>query len=307
MLYRPYDIFGGFPVDRINLAFVWILAVTGCGAPFTFAVNDGDSGTLDDADVPVGGTLVELSVSASNGPTPSCGADWSGPASTLHDGLTADASVCGCTCGDPTVTCSTSGTPLSAACSVPDGPAQSFVSGQCVPITRSFDLDAPTTHAVCGAPEPSVTTPPISWDRTALACTPSTSGSTPATDPGFNLCVMYDGDVTCPSGPYTNRIVEFSGTTDHRGCTTCACAAPVDVSCGTGGTWTAYTDSSCTTVWKAPNGDLGVYDVPSTCAGPASGWAEYQESGAAGTCGGSPVQATGIAVPSQPWTFCCMP
>jgi hypothetical protein len=254
------------------------------------------------------GTFVELFFSTTSASPPPCGANWSGASSALHDGLQAPDAQCDCACS-AIVACSVQGTPVSGAapCSTspPVGSPQTFLSDQCEAISHTFDLNVPDASATCMAAQ--TVGLPIGWSRNAVACASSIAGSPPSPDPGFTLCVRYDGDVACPSGPYSKRAVEYASVNEMRECTACTCEHPSNISCGDGGTWTVYTDPSCTNIW---DDGAGVYVAPGSCRGPVAGAqsAKYHAASPSAACAVSQLgQPTGSAAPLQPTTFCCLP
>src|SRR5262249_16946061 len=125
-----------------------------------------------------------------------------------------------------------------------------------------------------------------------------------------NYCVARPGVWSCPS-TYPTSHVYYHGATDTRGCSDCACEAPVDATCGAGARAT-YAQPD------APGGGA-TYDHPD-CTGGEKKWttptsctalgSEYGTSKPVeprgGRCvakGGAPI---GALTPTTATTVCCV-
>jgi hypothetical protein len=205
----------------------------------------------------------------------------------------------GATCGpqQPGVMNCTSGTQI---CNVSAAVGPGTVSGStCAPSATAPDL------------------PQVTWGATGQACTGATPGTgcgssdscMPIPEGPFHagVCIMQAGQQTCPSVQFTDPHVFFSGTTDTRGCTDCACGAATGDSCGV--QWTLYSDGStppsCQTKVLTANsgqctpfsGNPNVTSAKATVAVPPNG----------GMCTEVDGQPTGTATASGATTFCCIP
>ena len=122
------------------------------------------------------------------------------------------------------------------------------------------------------------------------------------------LCIEAEGDVPCPEGVYTNRIVVGApgDVDDTRQCTECTCSSSA-ASCN-GATFAGYNDGNC----SSPASPAKL--VGGQCNSPQSGnWNGddhfiYTASPSGATCGtkvASDLQ--GEIKPKSPTTICCAP
>jgi hypothetical protein len=175
---------------------------------------------------------------------------------------------------------------------------------------------ASVTGGMCAASGGTPDIQPLTWSNLGRACgDPVTTGlgcnvnqiclpKPPAPFEG-GICIRQDGDVpTCPAN-FANKHVFFGGATDNRGCGACSCAAPSGGSCEV--TVQVHSNNACTSqvanLVTSAAGDCEAI-VPanpeirgrrSTVTKPPSG----------STCNPAGGQATGMAVPTGPVTFCC--
>lgn len=189
------------------------------------------------------------------------------------------------------------------------------IGGDCVQSLTIEPLSL--TEMPCGVSvEPVAAKLPYAWGTAARTCHGVAFGPcmtpaeicAPPVEPGFEQCLIHDGDRECP-GPYTVKHVFYYGFEDTRACAPCACSAPI------GGTCTAsvsvFKDPLCATPILG-----GSYGIDST--GPAcidilpSGQAFGSKLATApvyspGVCQVSGGEAIGGAAPTEPSTFCCLP
>jgi hypothetical protein len=132
---------------------------------------------------------------------------------------------------------------------------------------------------------------------------------TPPFDTSF--CIYHVGDpapATCPSGSaYANYHVYYSGRTDDRGCSACACsnASPGGGSCS--GAIDVFSDTTClglpATSYAFPSPSCQMYSIGTS---PTRVVGRYLETAGACSVGTNPrptgaVQGTGATV------VCCLP
>ena len=111
------------------------------------------------------------------------------------------------------------------------------------------------------------------------------------------VCIATQGDVQCPSGPYSQRSVYHMGADDQRSCADCSCTVPDNTKCGGGVQITG--NANCLTL-------LGTVAVGSCSAaiGSAAG-ARYSANTDGIECEASVGAIEGEAAPTGAWTFCC--
>ena len=276
-----------------------------------------DSGPADAGiTIPAGWTLVEVALTPSGTAPPTCGIDWSVSLGSLQDGLNASPAQCGCSCGTLTAACSVtltsdSDTVPGPGCVEGSAPVVQLDAGTCMltgpgqVLTYFHNAVHPTATASSCLPTPSVSTPSVTWTRVATACSPSDpSGPTPPTDTSFSSCIASQGDNACPAGtPFINRLVEYGGVTDTRGCAACTCTPPAQVSCD--GTIDSFLNGNCT---SSPEGQWSTAQL-NTCMGANVGSSvQYTATAPSGSsCTASTPTSTGTAAPDNPMTFCCAP
>ena len=249
--------------------------------------------------------------------------------SDAFDGLSAAPATCpGCSCSDPKgVSCAVASAQFfgNSQCAGQGG-TLTVAAGACVAFLRLSDpqsvkwASATASGGVClvktmGAPQ----IPPVNWAARARSCGGEPEGGGCAMDLcvprpqgkfGKALCVVHDGDVACPAGPYAKRFLYYQGVADTRGCSDCGCGNPAGMTCT--GKLELWDDTGCTT-------DLTTLSMPGQCAALAPDPTPppppyktlrsiFYTSGpsAGGSCVSTPSNATGKAVPSQPLTICCV-
>ncbi len=294
--------------------------------------------------VPTGGWAGPVAVWEGTGTAPDC--LTSGGYPTLKENANSDLTAASPTC--PTCQC---GSPTGATCGnvvsveyydtvgctdgcwgcggefATTGGAACIVYGQVhgpvgeIPVAAMFT--APTasggTCASNAVGTPNI--PPIAWGKVVRACGdgPTTGGGCgtgacvprPATPFGSSLCVYQPGDMSCPLGPYSRKVLHHRSATDTRACSGCSCTSPSGITCG--GTVRTYTNSCtagetvlqpgvCTPIVTpdptTTTSDAGLVDtrgIRFTATGPSGGTCAAQ--------GGLP---SGGASPADPVTFCCL-
>jgi hypothetical protein len=161
--------------------------------------------------------------------------------------------------------------------------------------------------------EPVAAKLPHTWGTAARSChgvaygpcATSDEVCAPAAVPGFAQCLVRDGDRDCPA-PYTVRNVFYSGLTDTRVCTPCACGAPVGGACSA--LVSVYKDGAC----SSPGGSIPVDAAGPKCLDVPSGQALGSKLAtepvyAPGACQASGGEPMGQALPEGPSTYCCLP
>jgi hypothetical protein len=173
------------------------------------------------------------------------------------------------------------------------------VTGSCYQFARIF-VDG---GAGC-VPDAGIVRDPPTWQRSIRQCRgPVVSGRcasanqpcVPAKPPTGAYCIAHAGEMGCPPS-YSLRAVYFSGFTDTRACSPCACSdtgAPCDVG------W--YPNGNCV------EGERVATLSKAVCSARPSG-APYLKLARLGR-GCSPVGGaqTGAAAPTDPVTLCCRP
>ncbi|MBX3202710.1 MAG: hypothetical protein KF894_31580 [Labilithrix sp.] len=156
---------------------------------------------------------------------------------------------------------------------------------------------------------PSLT--PVPWTAKTRACgapsllrtgCPSGNVCTPdAPSPfGARHCITTVGDVACPSGPYSKKLVAVGSLADDRGCTACTCGAPEN-NCS--GTAHYFDDDTCSGI---PN----TAALPLAClpGGPSMSTRLVSATSITPNCKpGSDSKPTGSVAPAELATICCAP
>lgn len=162
--------------------------------------------------------------------------------------------------------------------------------------------------------EPIAANLPSTWGTAARSCHGVAYGPcpapdeicAPATEPGFAQCLFQKGDNACPDR-YPTKHLFYSGFSDTRDCTPCACGAPVGGSCTA--QLSVYKDNACSSL----NSTVGLGSTGPTCfdvvpSGQALGSKQATEPVyAPGVCQVSGGEPTGEAIPADPSTYCCLP
>lgn len=170
------------------------------------------------------------------------------------------------------------------------------------------------TEGPCGAstgPQPSELT--HTWGTIARSCSGVAQGTcegagevcSPAPEPGFLRCITRDGDYACPEA-YSVKHVFFDGLSDTRACSPCGCGAPEGSACTA--LVSAYGDSACASMIGSVTVDASgpaCLDVPSGAALGSKLAAEPHY--APGVCHAVGGEGTGVALPTDPVTICCLP
>jgi hypothetical protein len=153
------------------------------------------------------------------------------------------------------------------------------------------------------------------WSTYARGCRGDTFGLCenladtcgPAAAAGFQVCVLHEGDVDCPSGsPYSMKSVFYQGYDDTLACSPCTCASTVGACSAR---LSVYSDGACGTLLAAdPIGSLQPQCIPLDIQ-PSTALASKSLDTLAytpGTCEPSGGVATGSLTPTAPFTFCCL-
>jgi hypothetical protein len=264
-----------------------------------------------------------LEVFVGQAPLPSCSAGYQ-PDRDAYDELSAPDATCVCTCGPPKVLCSSPtmvfntdpGCVTASCASTILNPALCTTIDEHASCAGAAGFYMTAEQAAVGtagcAPQPSKTVPPLTWGLQARACVPAVAPSQadcpsgtvcaprPSSPFASTACVAIQGDATCPPGAYSVKRRFFTGATDTRGCTTCACAAPT-ASCTATIDVYSSTNGSC-------SGNKITYLAPFTCDGVGQpGDFLLTLSPTSGACGATASNPTGGASPIGPVTVCCVP
>ncbi len=201
-------------------------------------------------------------------------------------------------------------------------PALKLCNG--VPCVQSLSI-VPSTIDESGcmpsgaAPPPDPPPEPATWGIAALVCVGKPSGAcaspgetcapvVPDPSPGFLVCVIRDGDRTCPEG-WPDKYVFFDHVNDNRACSPCACSAPAGSSCAGSVSFFTDTAGACgmPPLLTYPIDAIGTKctDLPagSALGSKAAGPVTYTP----GTCQPSGGEPQGSIAPAEPSTFCCRP
>jgi hypothetical protein len=277
------------------------------------------------ADVPNGWTGPTTLWEAANGPAPGCVAPFANPGSAGNAGLNAGAAACTCSCPNPAQgqTCTGGATVniyFGANCggqmctSIGLPPNNFCVSTSCA-APQSFSATAPMPSGGSCMPSSSTSVPPVTWSSASETCKYSSvvdlGGCTnnafciakPAA-PFGGVCVSQSGDVPCPGG-YATKHLYYTGTSDSRGCSACACNSPTGGTCQAPGGIQFFSQPSCNNITYSqpfPVGcqNIGIGDIKS--AETSSMQFTLQT---AGTCTSSGGQPQGSASAASPFTVCC--
>ena len=235
------------------------------------------------------------------------------PACMFPSGLTASDQICP---GDGTQTPFDAPASWGGACTSPGSVTD--------PLLRSVTIE-PVTERPCEPVPPQVPhggsgfgSP---WGLGALACAGEIfhgecrdPGMTcvPTTEPpppGFRQCIAWrgEGEPVCP-GTYPEPFTFYSGLTDTRACTPCACTQLVASDCIA--LLSTYQDDGCMALLNANMMALGAVDVCSDIGMPGADLGSMDATWIAnepGACLASGGVAQGEVIPLNPKTFCCQP
>lgn len=222
-------------------------------------------------------------------------------------GLSAPPAECSCECSggscDTTLYAS-----LAGGCTE-DLPVP-VTEGMCEPIDTSA-VPADTTvfippTGVC-EPQASERVSPLQWGDEVRVCTGSLGSCgdgacVPPSVAGEGVCIVRDGEHTCPLSGYTQSFVFHRSADDTRGCSTCDCGG--DLQC----TLDIYQDPGCSGMpfYSAPL-DSEVCEpianvIPNGQEGPVGLLVESM-----GQCTPQGGESSGEATPADPFTLCCQP
>jgi hypothetical protein len=120
-------------------------------------------------------------------------------------------------------------------------------------------------------------------------------------NPLDTFCIYHDGEVDCPSGPYTERTVYYDTIDDSRTCGTCTCATSTG-SCSGGVTFVRQPCPGQVAVESIPYGGCGSVDdgglaIAATPSTPMP----------TGTCAPSSPAVQGSVTTTGARTVCCKP
>jgi hypothetical protein len=243
---------------------------------------------------------------------PSCGGHYPDEVVSGGGGLVAPATTCStCTCsggcGDrlnfetgPASNCNNDcTTQISSSCA---GISPSCLSGLG---TGYLETKVPNNAATCSPSAQNPTLPAADWATNALACAPATAltrsgcgrGQVCAPEAPFagEICILRDGDVPCPQGPYDDRRVYYTAIDDTRTCSACTCNADCNY------TWYVFdtSDATCSTPLLTLTQENDCVPV-----NPSSGTIRVGVD-VTGTCQPGGGQPTGSAQGQGAVTVCC--
>lgn len=232
-----------------------------------------------------------------------------------HKGFGAPAahSCSQCTCAKGTMTCD-------PQLITTDKPACSGTSsirglsiGNCIPATGvslgfsafANKVDCPANDAVPTRPDPTWTSKVRACSAPSLLRTGCDSGKVCAPDAPSPFqgrhCIVANGDVACPDGPYTAKTVVASSVDDGRGCAPCQCEGQVGSEYCIGNMQFFPNFSNCT---GTPVGLTGTFPC-------ADGAGSVKLLSVTGTPTCVPVAGTGAPTgevkPAELTTTCCLP
>lgn len=232
-----------------------------------------------------------------------------------HRGLIAPAAhTCSaCTCGAGTAPCENF---VYAGTDCYDLETLPLTAGSCLTVGASYTQARLVSSfysgdATCAANQAVATRPEPSWQAKVRACgapsllrTGCESGSVcaPEAPTPFEArtCIMAEGDVACPSGPYSAKRAIAASLEDTRDCSACVCASDEAGDCQ--GTIELYTSTNCT---GTPN-SVTMPDGAVCRTNPGS--VKLVNAAAKPTCkpksGGDPIGAITAAGVT---TLCCVP
>ncbi len=250
---------------------------------------------------------------------PACSGDYAQAAmrgGTGASGDPAQCSTCTCTASSGCASYLSFGAATQSDCS--DAACVATADTGCVELSSSclsgsgssFYLKTQLPPGIGGC-EPSAQTPTITdptWEQNVLACAPADTLRRGGCSPGNvcapqgpfagPYCIVQQGDVACPAGPYSDKRVYYTAINDTRDCSPCSCDSDCSYS------WNVYddADTSCGSALasKTSAGEC----VPVT---PSSGKVRVgvaiTGSGGCTPGGGTP---EGSAQADTPFTACCM-
>ena len=213
-----------------------------------------DSGVCSGA-VPQGWTLTAFAPNQ----TTTCPANFTSSDVVSSPAVQSDACTCGCnittqpSCALGNVTLKYA---LNNQCGNTYGTFDITTEGACTDFNNgTFTLtnyhsytDLGLTQGVCSSPAPTadtnkLTATPMRTCAPPAACAEDVcNGTVPA---GLRACIVGAGDVTCPPGPFTDKVAVI-GAKATLSCDTCTTCSITESPCGAG-TVKFWGDSSCTT------------------------------------------------------------
>jgi hypothetical protein len=231
------------------------------------------------------------------------------------------------TCGAPVLATSLSNACIPAGCSnyalVPGVCKNIMENGTLCPnpggVTYALTMDAPKPDGGSCAPIAKTDVPPPAWALAGRACSSafapgqadcpagSICAPKPASPYQASVCIVQQGDASCPTLGYTSKHLLYTGVDDKRGCTpTCTCGAASGADCAGVLSVTPPSGTSMPTC----SGAGAKYTLPFQCQGGFGGNGDFllTLTPSGGSCT-PPTQATptGAAAASGPVTFCCTP
>jgi hypothetical protein len=288
--------------------------------------QDGDADCADDDCT--ARTCVEEAPAGWSGPVllyegaapPECSGGYPDEAARGGTAVTAGAascSTCSCTPADPGCasflnfeTSTASACDDANACSTSINSSCAVLMSPCFTTPTGYvETHLAGTPPTCAPSAQDPTLPDANWDAHAIACGPDhalqragcDSGEVCAPEPAFDgaFCIVDDGDVDCPAGPYTDRRVYFTDIADTRNCSDCSCTHDCSY------TWRVFdaADATCAT-------PLLTLTQANQCASvtPSAGTIRVNVSIAGtGECAPSGGAPTGSAEGDAPITACCLP
>jgi hypothetical protein len=227
----------------------------------------------------------------------------------------------GCSCRPPTVTCSATvysfGTATACASATTPGVAElTFSSTQLCTVPSWIGSTQGTIYGVQASafvvslsggcvPSGTPTLSPLIWVNTSRFCAPSMVGSgcgggqVCAPPVAASRCAMFDGAHPCP--PNTTASYWYTGASDGRTCSSCACGTATGASCS-GVALSVGSDYSCSMVTQTVGpGQRKCYPG----AGVNSPGLVFSGAPTTPTCAGSST-VSGTIAPTGMKTVCCL-
>lgn len=243
----------------------------------------------------------------------SCASPLGTQAFVAYAGLTGTGHTCKpCTCDTSSVKCEVSVSMYaSPGCQTTANTKK--VSDTCVDFGATYNYVSVASPSLksgssCTPSGGAITPESPGWAEETVGCTAAPQGT--CTDPtesclpkggsAARWCVYASGDLSCPSGSYSDKRLVHEGFADTRACSECACGSP-SVSCLAGTVKVHQT--------------VGCNDGPTASPAPSAGCtaatgvraARYSDWNLQGGCTASGGQKSGDVKPDQPVTVCCEP
>ncbi|MCA9711133.1 MAG: hypothetical protein KDK70_35150 [Myxococcales bacterium] len=244
-----------------------------------------------------------------SGAAPPCPAQAPQELFVAQAGLQAEPAECACTCGREASACDvTLYASLNGECSEDFGFPLS--TDRCVVLDTSLapvgaSVVLPATSGACAADVLEDVSPPA-WADEARVCLGATASCgegacVPEVAAGEGVCIVREGEHTCPLSDYTQAFTFYRGVDDTRRCSACECGGSV------GCRVEVHTDDTCAGVpFYQTSLSRDVCEALSTVV------PEQTDSvgvlvEATGACEAQGIEPIGDVIALDPITLCCRP